>query len=274
MEISGDYLGLDLRLIDCVRYTSEFAEEDPGGRSANPADHAPLNLRTGTIDLLRYLNRVDNGEPPDRVLLRHQLIGVLLTPNEDGTLGDVVGWLLRRIDPPAGVSTETIVEQKLRGTRTGVSFSLVEGLLPNSLLRPIADALAAVVAWGQWDAPTAATPAPSSTTGKEFRKLSKSSSFKRAERRGAIAGVHLLDVRSLDHNIVYTTEDDGPTVRTHYRRGHWRRVRVGPNNDRTYRRTRIPPVIVNAGQNPLADLVRIYRLPPPNPSDPRDQNGI
>ena len=50
----------------------------------------------------------------------------------------------------------------------------------------------------------------------------------------------------------------------HLRRGHWRRVRVGPRSDWHYEMRWIPPTMIN----PYArrkDSVTVYRLNPPTP---------
>jgi hypothetical protein len=242
-------------------YSAEGAEHDPDGISVDARDHAPLNIRSGTMGLIRYAKALrDRGEDGPPPLFKYQLLGVLLCPNPDGTLADPAAWLLRRLPVPTDATTSDIVSGRYTLTATSSVFSLLEGRLSRSFLAPVAEALAAVVAWGTWTPPGSS---PLTAAGSEFRKVSRTSAYKRAERRGDVAGVQVLDARAHRTSVTHTTEGEGRTVRTHYGRGHWRRVRVGPRDDWSYLRKHVRPVIVNPGQDPIEDLVRIYRLPPP-----------
>lgn len=258
MEISAEYMRIDP---DLPSRMTRPPDDDTVGE-VDPEQYPPLSVRGGTIDVLRWWQRVsDRDEEPLSVLLRHQLIGVLLCADESGGLAQPVAWLLRLINPPVGATTETIVTGNMIASKTSSSFTLVEGALDQSTLRPIAEALAAYVSWGDWKAPDPTDPLPDTST-REFRKRAKSSAFKRAERRGQFSDVHVLAAHHATAAVSHRSESEGPTVRTHYRRGHWKRVRVGPRDNWSYQRRRIAPVIVNAGQDPVADLVRVYRLPP------------
>lgn len=260
MEITHDYLELDLRLVDRVNYDHDQGS-DPDGSSPHAGDHSPFNLRGGTLDLLRHhAHVVDNPDDPVPLFSR-QLIGVLLLPTEDGSLSDVVLWLLRKIDPPFGATTEQIVSGGLTATTSSSTFVLNEGRLSRSTLAPIVESLAAVVAWGSWSPPSSTVT--TDPTDREFRKVSRTSRFRRDEARGAFAGVQVLDSRQTPTTTSSKSEEAGTSVRTHVRAGHWKRVRVGAKTDWHYERRRIAPVIVNEGQDPIADLVRVYRLPPP-----------
>lgn len=195
-----------------------------------------MQVRSGTVAILRYHNALTTTDPDHQEpLFGYQLIGAVLAPLPDGTLSNAVIWLLRRITPANGTTTMQVMhDQGLTITSSTGTFSMVEGRLDRSLLRPIAEALAAVVAWGAWTAPDPfETPV---AAGSGFRKLTRKSAFKKAETRGQIAGVHVLAAR--EPSIRYST-DTTPTGRTmapHYRAGHWQRYRVGSRNNWTYQR--------------------------------------
>lgn len=256
MEISGPYLDMDPTVMDRLALDLE-----PGSCSATVANaeaHAPVQVRSGSLEVLRYLRGRGSGE--GHLLFRYELLGVLLVPTHEGGLADPVWWLLHGIDPPPGATSQSMAIGDRGGrTRTTSRFFLLEGRLSRALLRPIAEALAAVISWGSWDSPARLEVPPPS----ELRKAVRRSSFKKAERAGAAAGVQMLRLRepSLEHQSEVTS--GGRPVATHWRRGHWRRVRVGKRGDWHYERRRIPGRIINSGQDPVGDRVRVYRLPPP-----------
>lgn len=267
MEISAPYVGTDLDIVARLNQAHDLDPDAPSHLVSDKAeDHAPIHVRGGTLAILRYysqLTKADLGDPTDP-LFGYQLIGAIVAPSADGTLSNAVIWLLRRINPNVGATSRQVLQgQGLTVSASSGTFSLVEGRLDRSLLQPVAEALAAVVAWGSWTAPD-----PYSVPielGKGFRKQSRKSAFKRAEARGQIAGVHVLAAR--EPSVRYATEptSSGRTVAPHYRVGHWQRYRVGTRTNWTYERRRKQPVIVNAGAEDPENQVRIYRLPPPPP---------
>ena len=262
MEITPDYIGTDLDVVDRMNASLEIDPDTPTDDPANPAAYAPLNVRSGTLAVLRFYNELMNDETGNgRVpLLGCQLMGAVLAPRPDGTLSDLVVWVLRKINPAPGATSRDVIHGGLTASASSGTFSLVEGNLQRCLLRSIAEALAAVVVWGAWTAPDPTTEPL--TIGPGLRKQRRTSAFKKAEARGRFAGVHVLAPRG--PAIRYSSSNPtGRTVKTHYRVGHWQRQRVGPRDNWTYERRRNPPVIVNAGIDEVEDLVRIYRLPSP-----------
>ncbi len=266
MEITAPYIGADLRIVARLNDAHDLDPETPGHLVSEMAeDYAPMHVRSGTVGILRYYAALTKGEPgfEQEPLFDYQLTGAVLSPLPDGSLSNAVIWVLRRINPSIGATTTQVMQgQGLTVTGSSGTFSLVEGRLDRSLLRPIAEALAAVVAWGSWTAPDPfEIPV---TVGAGFRKISRKSAVKKAESRGQIAGVHVLAAR--EPSVKYSTEanSSGRTVAPHYRVGHWQRYRVGPRSNWSYERRRKQPVIVNAGApDDLDNQVRIYRLPSP-----------
>lgn len=269
MEITPDYIATDLRLAQRLDEAHDLDPQTPPHLETETAGHyPPMQVRSGTVAILRYHNALTATDPGHHEpLFGYQLIGAVLAPRPDGTLSNAVIWLLRRITPANGTTTMQVMQgQGLTITGSTGTFSMVEGRLDRSLLRPIAEALAAVVAWGAWTAPDPfETPV---AAGSGFRKLTRKSAFKKAETRGQIAGVHVLAAREPSIRYSTDTTPTGRTIAPHYRAGHWQRYRVGSRNNWTYQRRRKQPVIVNAGApEDLENQVRIYRLPPPPPPD-------
>lgn len=256
MEISAPYLDIDPTVVE--RLVLDLEPDSCAAAVAEAEAHAPVQIRSGSVELLRHLRRA--GEEDGDTLFRYELLGVLLLPTEEGRLADPVWWLLHGIDPPPGATSQTMAIGDRGGrTKTTSRFFLLEGRLSKALLRPIGEALAAVISWGTWEAPVRLEVPPPG----QIRKAARRSSFKKAERAGAAAGVKILRLREPSLELQTGVTSGGRPVATHWRRGHWRRVRVGKRTDWHYERRRIPGRIINPGQDPVGDQVRVYRLPPP-----------
>lgn len=113
-------------------------------------------------------------------------------------------------------------------------------------------AAAQLLAWGSWDETKAEVDITRPMKRKEWRagltKITKSADW--------------LTYRTL--NMGRTTRSQEPSsgtdrhVKAHFRRGHWRRSRVGPRDDWTYVRHFIRPVIV--GTDDISNIQRpVYR---------------
>ncbi len=261
MEIPDEDLELDPTLLDRLNLVADVDEPDlPACLDSLPPDQ----VRGGTMELLRrYRDLVRNrGEPVG--LFRYQLIGAVLTPRSDGSLGDTVLWLLRKINPKPSVATHDVVAGGgLTVSSSSGVFSVVEGRLSVSLLGTIGASLAAAVAWAGWDSPPSARGDDLPTDRRELRKLAKTSAFRKSEKRGAFAGVHVLTVQdtvAVDRRVDRPAATNRRTA-THWRVGLWQRYRVGSRDNWHYERRHKPPRIINAGLDPLEDLVRVYRLP-------------
>jgi hypothetical protein len=149
----------------------------------------------------------------------------------------------------------------------------------------LANALAAVVAL-PFRPPPPTPPELDATNAASRRAALRSTRVRRAIERGALTGVHVLDVPRLapQSRVDPTTVADylasRRSVRPHWRRGHWKRYRIarrGPTGevigdihgesgvDWDYQLRWIAPMRVNAtrDQPDTEPLVNIYRLRAP-----------
>lgn len=148
----------------------------------------------------------------------------------------------------------------------------------------LANALAAVVAL-PFVPPPPAPPELDDTNGASRRAALRSKRVRRAIERGAVTGVHVLDVprmapqSTVDPDLVADYLASRRSVRPHWRRGHWKRYRIarrGPSGevvgdvhgeaglDWDYQLRWIAPVRVNAtpAQSDREPL-NVYRLRAP-----------
>jgi hypothetical protein len=183
------------------------------------------------------------------------LSGVVLFEGDGGGLADEVIWILASEDPPA---------QKGSELDRGRGFAM--GLRSRSSLNPFVANLAAAVSWGDWHPPEATLELPPAPGSPAWNDAVRSGRFRRQEPRGGFAGIRVLDVQQMHARAKPARRpQDGEghaSPVTHLRRGHWKRVRVGPRADWSYSPRWIPPVVVNptnTGGTPL----RVYRLPLP-----------
>jgi hypothetical protein len=149
----------------------------------------------------------------------------------------------------------------------------------------LANALAAVVAL-PFIPPPPTPPELDDTTAASRRAALRSTRVRRAIERGALTGVHVLDVPRMapqsrvDPATVADYLANRRSVRPHWRRGHWQRYRIArrgpagevvgdvhgePDVDWDYQLRWIAPLRVNAARDPAAaePLVNIYRLGTP-----------
>ena len=152
------------------------------------------------------------------------------------------------------------------GTRWGVA----RGYWPRSTLADVVKNVAASVGWAAWDTPPLGRKGVSEeewkkADGKERSHLERSSAFKRSLASGALAGVRILNVGSVSKRGA--SGGPGPaggsgrlSPAPHFRRGHWRSVRVGPRNDWHYEARWFPPTQVEP-HGPFRAGEVVYRLP-------------
>jgi hypothetical protein len=150
-------------------------------------------------------------------------------------------------------------------------------------LGQLADNLAAAVAWGDWKPPEPPPPLTAAPGSRPWRKALKTGPFRRALQRGAFADVHVLDTTTQQPAPAAQRPADGGAQRTspiaHTRRGHWRRVRVGPTTGWRYEGRWIAPTVVNPGGPTRPGRTVVYRLPVPDTArsplgvDPEDPTG-
>jgi len=198
------------------------------------ANQAPAYIRFPTLSAAR-------GEDA-------AVAGVVLTATDGGELGDLVIFVLSKPRPG------------------DARFSVVEGQLRRSRLRPLVENLAAAVAWGDWQPPAGGFELPPDADSSEFRRATRRGAFRRQEPRGVFGGVRVLDAPKMFRQRA-ENEAEEPGARhsptTHLRRGHWRRQRVGPRDSWRYEPRFIAPVVVNPGAG-RSDEVKVYRLPIPD----------
>jgi len=185
------------------------------------------------------------------------LSGVTLFAGADGRgVADDALWLVTTNPDPAAPGISKL--DRIRG--------IVSGRLSQSTLRPLAANLAAAVAWGAWRTPAGAD-LPGEPGSRAWRKALRRGTVRRADRRGGLAGVHVLDVARIRPTARSQPRPAGAEPRqspvTHLRRGHWRRQRVGPRDTWHYEGRWIPPAVVNPS-GPPNRTVTVYRLPTPD----------
>lgn len=180
--------------------------------------------------------------------------GLLLRSDADGRLCDEIGWCISIPDHTFSYSMARVVIPALRSACP---------------MAEVVNNVAALVSWGDWEAPVKCD-LPDDVTGGEFRKATRKGSFRRAEPSGAAGGVRVLDVQQTAMRAD-TSTSTGRSVSPHARRGHWRRVRVGSRHDwaihRSRRRVWVPPTWVNDHLGAPAGA-RVYRI------EPSDGDGI
>lgn len=146
---------------------------------------------------------------------------------------------------------------------------MLRGWRTTATMAPILHTVAAAIAWGGWQPPAPAPDLPADPTSRQWRTAAKRNAFRVRERRGDMIGVHVIDLqRSLDyaHNPQPGAEALGQRAspRPHDRRGHSRRVRIGPRDAWHYQQRWIPPVRVLGGRQELAPSLIVRRLPAPS----------
>ncbi len=183
-------------------------------------------------------------------------VTMLAGPGQIG-LADCVLW---------HVATEAIPTQAdPAGLDRGRGFLL--GRLSCATLASLAANLAAAVAWGGWKPPDPLPLLPEDPSSRAWRKALKTGRARRAERRGSFGAVHIFDVdRKVASAPSSEPSPEAPTRSspvTHTRRGHWRRVRVGPREAWHHEGRWIAPTVVNPGGS-VRRSVTVYRLPVPD----------
>lgn len=177
--------------------------------------------------------------------------GVVLRERPGGGLADEVLWLVS--SEPDPTRPAPMCFDRIR--------AVVWGRLSVAGLAPVATNLAAAVAWAEWREPERRLSLPDEVGSKAWRRAARRGEFRRHEPRGALAGVHVLDLaRSPAAERPRSGESARPGVATHLRRAHWRLQPVGPG--RAERRVvRVAATVVNAGGHHSGRTV--YRVPTP-----------
>lgn len=191
-----------------------------------------------------------------------RVTGVILCADDDGGVHDVMCWIVSA-EPDEHVS-EMFQNDRQRCLVIGRRSLATWGTLTDNLI--------AGIRWLPW---TQNEPLdlPDPDT-KEWRKATNRGVFRRREPRGGALGVNVIDI-DRTQKPAGNTGTSQPAARssphTHLRRGHWRRNRVGPRDDWTYKLSWIAPLVVNPGGNADQRLT-VYRLPNPDLHEPQPAN--
>jgi hypothetical protein len=189
--------------------------------------------------------------------------GVVLLSAETSGVRDECLWLVRVPHPHD--ATRSIGRAVIHGQVRSSAFS-----------DPVAN-LATALAVSEWHVPNGAsddTPLPADPSTPAFRKAVRKPTFPEHEASGAAGGVRVLTLPAAPADdepmsqpepaeTSEKSEEERRRLRTHLRRGHWKRVRIGPRDDWTYRNVLILPTVVNAAEQSWRG-VAVYRLPEPD----------
>ena len=175
-----------------------------------------------------------------------QLEGLLLVAHDDGHPADGVGWLVRCPADQPDLPDERAV---------------VLGRTSHAGWRGVVELLTAIISWGSWTAPEPLVAPPFNADRTAFRELRKGQT-RRREEAGGLAGVLILDASRRPPSPSGPAAGTHASPITHVRRGHFKRVPVGPK-DQGGRDVRwIPPTLVNPTGSDRQHI-RVYRLPGP-----------
>lgn len=180
------------------------------------------------------------------------LEGVLLFADNEGRLLDAVVWLVQcpTSSPGGTVLPNSVDRYSILGQPSEAGWGQVAMLL------------GALISFGTWSSAAPLAAPPSNAHRSVMRELRKGAT-KKLEENGGLAGVQLLTVKPRT-SLSASSRGEGTHASpvTHPRRGHFRRVPVGPRNEDQREVRWIPPVIVNPGAQGTGRL-QIYRLPRP-----------
>lgn len=215
------------------------------------ADHTPLvKLQPHYRNLAKHGHTWGLHNGPDAVAAsadpRAQAVGVVLLANDDGSLSDRVLWL---VDTP-GTQIKDGEPQERNYT------SIIFGSIRRSGMAQVVHNAAAMVCLGPWDL--------REVEGQQVRPVGARAQ-QRADGTDTRHRDPLLRIRVLatERLVPAAAAEEGGaerTVRSHLRRGHWRRQRVGPREAWMYRPAWIHPTVVNPGaQEPDTKVVCTVR---------------
>jgi len=154
------------------------------------------------------------------------VVAVILQANPKGSLKDQIIWIIN----PALITDKTPPPLRLYA---------IPGSIQRCGLQNEIYAVAAMVAWGPWQEAQPAHPIAGQRNAPHYLN---------AEDRPAPPTFVYLRVPQENHPSIQVDQNEPAyTMRTHMRRAHWRRQRVGPRSDWAYKRVWIRPSIINPG---------------------------
>lgn len=231
----------------------------------------PANLTTTYVD---YATLRDHWEMGDGLGVRYlvlgceqwRIVGVVLSAGPGGGLADEAIWVIQ-----GEVDFEESVDlgdgDPINGAeafdRTDNPFMTVVAAVParlsQSTLAGFAHSVAALIAIKAPDAVTFGDAEPlTAADAKAARK--GTSSFRRHAARGRFSPkVRVIDLTVLERSESRETAT-GRTVKSHWRRGHFRRVRCGPRGEQWFEPRWIAPVWVEGGH--AAEGAQVWRASP------------
>lgn len=202
--------------------------------------------------------------------------GIVLSAGPGGVgVADDVLWLMSA-DPDDTLPPPANLDRQRGAQLARLSRSLLSDAIYN---------LAASVAWMEWTAPE--RELLPMLSDKEWRKVARTSRFRKLERAGRFIGVHVIDKGAQPSRSVSKPTREGPRRKSpvaHLREGHWRSVRVATRDangmvigdvhgtegvDWHYEGRWIAPTVVHPTGQPR-DGIRVYRLPAAPPEARHD----
>lgn len=222
-----------------------------------PAGIVPANIAAHAVHV-----REANGESSDRLERpaavsfaglehvshsAHECVveGVMLTTNDAGRLADGVGWMIRT--PPVSQGGPD-ARYLVLGRRSDAGWSRV------------VDLLASIICWGDWTAPEQMTLDVGAD--RSARRQIRKGKLRRLEEAGGLAGVLILDATRRAPGRSRQSAGTHASPITHVRRGHFKRIVVGPREEQRREIRWIAPTVVNP-EGVGTNKIRVYRLPAP-----------
>lgn len=216
IDIEGDGLWdpavAEIDLTPRVRHTPHYR---------NLAAHKPIYGMAGGVDVWRVAM-----DPST------QCRGVILLAEDDGSLSDHVLWIIETV--AANPNDNNTTPKRCTG--------IIYGSISRSGLAQVAHNAAAMVCLGPWDLHEIDAQG-------ETRPVADRGDHPTNGQRRAVDPLLRVRVLSTERLQRALAEANGSerTIRSHLRRGHWRRQRVGPRQSWTYRPVWIHPTVVNPG---------------------------
>lgn len=147
--------------------------------------------------------------------------------NEGGTLNGVV-----LCADGSGQPFNLAIYLLSLGLTPDAPAAFIPGELRYGAFASVAANAASIVSWGSWNEPDLSQAVSPVMAPADVRHVVRRGAFRRRSWSGIALGAHTIDLgRTFEGRSGVTT---GSTVAPHLRRGHWRRVRLGPRADWQY----------------------------------------
>ena len=200
-------------------------------------DRPPAGGEAGAPDLFTQMAR-----------RRGSLIGLACYQEPGGGLADMYAGFFS-IDPDGQAPPPEDLDRNYAACGGKRSGAAICDLIAN---------VAALIVWATWSEPNSWS-LPDPADRKAFRSTTNTSKFRKAEPRGEVAGVRLFDVGGIGPAAGGGRKASHTSPVGHLRRGHLKRVRVGPRSGWHYEIRRIRPTVVHGRDG--VPPVRVGLLP-------------